>query len=308
MKTSRFEPMPTELQTLKDWVRWSVSQLNAHEVFFGHGTDNSWDEAFYLILAALHLPPDSKELILDARLTFKEQQHLWELLRRRIEERVPAAYLVQESWFAGLSFYVDERVIIPRSPIAELIEAKFSPWIDPLQADRILDVCTGSGCIAVATALNMPGVLVDAIDLSQGALEVAARNVDHYDLDEVVQLLHSDLLQSLPEGTLYDVVVANPPYVSAHEYEHLPDEYHHEPQMALETSDEGLSLVIRLMQEALPHLKPEGVLIVEVGSAQDALVDRFPEIPFTWLTFERGGEGVFLLTHQELKEAQACLR
>lgn len=288
-----------DLITVRDWVRWGISRFHAAELFYGHGTDNALDEALALTLHALHLDHDLPESYLDTRLTQAERKAVLALLRRRFEERIPAAYLTHEAWFAGLKFYVDEHVLVPRSPIAELIEDQFEPWL-AAPAQRVLDLCTGSGCIAIACAYAFAEATVDASDLSAGALAVARRNVQQHGLEDRVNVIESDLFAAL-HGR-YDLIVSNPPYVGAEELAALPDEYRHEPQLGLAAGQQGLDLVLPMLAAAADHLAPEGVLVVEVGSAQQALMERFPEVPFLWLEFERGGEGVFLLSAQQLRE------
>lgn len=292
----------TELHTLRDFIRWGASRFNQAQLFFGHGTDNAIDEAISLVLFALHLPDNTPHILWHTHLTTPEKQAVIALLQQRIQQRIPAPYLTQTAWFAGLRFYVDSRVIIPRSPIAELIEQRFSPWIEAEKITTLLDLCTGSGCIAIASALTLPHIEVDATDISADALAVAQKNVADYGLEQRVHLIQSDLFDELQEKQ-YDIIVCNPPYVNIKEFEALPPEYHREPAIALVGGTDGLRFVQHILQQASYYLKPQGILIVEVGSSQIALQQQYPEIPFTWLEFERGGEGVFLLTAEQVASA-----
>lgn len=289
------------MSTVRDFIRWAVTHFTQNDLVYGHGTDNAWDEAVNLVLTVLHLPPDIDNRVLGARLTGAEKQIIADLVKERIDKRIPVAYLVKEAWFGGYRFYVDQRVIIPRSPIAELIEDEFSPWVEEGTITSILDLCTGSGCIAVACALMLGDVEVDAVDISPDALAVAKINVDRYGVESQVNLIESDLFTAIGDKQ-YDIIVSNPPYVSSQEYKKLPDEYHQEPKQALVCEDDGLSIVKRILVEADRYLTPRGILIVEVGLAQERLEALFEGVPFTWLQFERGGEGVLLLTVDELKE------
>ena len=299
----------TDLQTIRDMVRWAVSRFNEAGLFYGHGTESAWDEAMTLVLRSLHLPHDINPTVLDARLTTSERTQLQRLIQRRINERVPVPYLIHESWFAGLPYYVDERVLIPRSPIAEMIENEFHPWLQIETDDvrHILDLCTGSGCIAVACAKAFPEAEVDASDLSSDALTVAKTNVLRHNVENQVHLHQSNLFDALPQKK-YDIIVSNPPYVDAEDMASLPNEYRHEPAMALEAGPKGLDFAIRIMQTATHYLTPKGILIVEVGNSEYALAEEFPEIPFMWIEFERGGGGVFLLTAQQLEACQSLLK
>jgi ribosomal protein L3 glutamine methyltransferase len=297
------ESAVSELSSLQDLVRWGVSRFSAAELFYGHGTDNAIDETMQLVLHALRLPRNLPAGFMTSRLTAAERRAVVDLLVRRIVERRPAAYLIGEAWFAGMSFYVDERVVIPRSPVAELIGHGFEPWLAGHPVKRVLDLCTGSGCIAVACAEVFEGARVDAADISAGALEVAARNVGRYGLESRIRLLHGDLYAAVPDG-LYDLIVSNPPYVSTTEWEALPAEYRYEPQPGLESGDEGLDCVVRILRRAIDYLAPGGILVVEVGYSRAALERHFPEVMFVWPEFEHGGEGVFVMSHDELHEYQ----
>lgn len=287
-----------ELHTLADFVRWGASQFNEAKLHFGHGTDNAIDEAITLVLHTLHLSA-IPETLWHARLTLQEKQRINELFSRRIGERMPSAYLTNEAWFMNLPFYVDDRVLIPRSPIAELIEQQFRPWVDPDQVMQVLDLCTGSGCIGIAVAMALPNAIVDATDVSLDALAVAERNVERHNLTDQVQLIQSDMFSNLV-GKRYDVIVSNPPYVDAQELAALPPEYAHEPRLGLAAGEDGLIFVKQILRHAMHHLTHHGILIVEVGASAEALIAEYPEIPFTWLDFKRGGDGVFLLTAEQL--------
>ena len=287
------------LQTITDFVRWGASRFAAAGLHFGHGTDNPVDEALVLVRHALHLGHDLPREFYAARLTEAEKHAVLELFERRIVERVPAPYLTGEAWFAGLPFFVDSRVLIPRSPFAELIENGFAPWVDADAVERVRDLCTGSGCIAIACALAMPGAYVDAVELSPEALDVARRNVDQHGVGDRVELLEGDLWAPLA-GRHYDLIVSNPPYVGDDEMGGLPPEYAHEPEVGLRSGPEGLDVVARILEGAAAHLRPAGVLVVEVGTSAGAVSAAWPELPFTWLEFSRGGSGVFLLTAEDL--------
>jgi len=294
-------PIPTELTTIRDFIRFALSQFNASELYYGHGTDNAWDEAIALILQSLHLPHNVDPMVLDAHLIQSEREKLMTLITKRIEKKIPVPYLTHEAWFAGLPFYVDERVLIPRSPIAELIENHFQPWINPEDVFHILDLCTGSACIAIACAKAFPDAEVVGSDISEEALAVAKINVLKHKLEDQVKLYRSDLFDQLPQQQ-YDIIVSNPPYVSTAEMLSLPAEYNHEPQMALEADDLGLAFAKRILKAASSRLTAHGILIVEVGNSEYALAENFPHIPFTWLEFERGGGGVFMLSKTQLDE------
>jgi len=287
--------------SLRDVILAAQAYLEAAEIWFGHGTDNALDEAAWLVSHALGLAPDFAEEILANPLSDSEKATIAALLQRRVDERLPAAYLTGQAWFAGLPFYVDERVLVPRSPIAELITNEFRPWLEPERIERVLDLCTGSACIAIATAFALPQAQVDASDISAGALDVALRNVREHGLEDRLHLFESDLFSGLP-GERYDLIVSNPPYVDATDMAALPEEYQREPALGLEAGSEGLDLVIPMLRDAPDYLQSDGVIIVEVGNSAEALSQQFPHIPFTWLDFEHGGEGVFLLEASQLSD------
>jgi ribosomal protein L3 glutamine methyltransferase len=283
------------LRTLRDLLRFAVSRFNEAGLAFGHGTDNAWDEAAWLILHALHLPPDRLEPFLDAALTETELRQVLELLRRRVESRVPAAYLTHEAWLGDFRFYVDERVIVPRSHIAELLRDGLEPWIDPAAVASVLDLCTGSACLAIIAAHAFPNALVDATELSADALEVARRNVSDYGLADRVRLHLGDLYADLG-NTRYDLIVANPPYVTADSMQALPPEYRAEPELALAAGNDGLDVVRRILERAHEHLTERGILLVEIGDNREALERAYPRVAFTWLETRASTESVFLLT------------
>ena len=286
-------------QTLSSMMKAVAKKLKAAKLFYGHGTDNPEDEAFSLVFQALSLPFSLIDSASSYELKETEIEKVKALLKERIEKRIPLAYLTHEAYFFGLPFYVDERVIIPRSSIGELIEHQFEPWVNPEKVTRILDVCTGSACLAIACALAFEYAAVDAVDLSQDALEVAKINVEKHGVKKQVNLIHSDLFNELPAAR-YDIIISNPPYVSGEEMKTLPAEYHHEPKMAFYSDDHGLALTLRILKEAPKFLNDQGILVVEVGNSDEVLQARFPDIPFTWLEFEQGEGGVFLLTKEEL--------
>lgn len=292
-----------DLITIRDWLRWGASRFHEAKLFFGHGCDNAHDEAAWLILHALHLPPDRPDQIapyLDARLTRHERLAVLELLQQRIARRLPAAYLTHEAWQAGLRFYVDERVLIPRSYFADLLVEGFAPWVeDPDAIEHALDLCTGSGCLAILMAHAFPHAQIDAADISADALEVARRNVADYDLQERVRLVESDLFAGLGKRK-YDLIVSNPPYVTAQAMRELPAEYRHEPKGALAAGEDGLDIVRRILAEAKKYLKPHGLLAVEVGHNRDIMTAAFPQLPLTWLDTTSGEGKVFLLRREDL--------
>jgi ribosomal protein L3 glutamine methyltransferase len=290
-----------QLLTIRDWIRFGASLFNQHKLHFGHGTDNAWDEAVSLVLHAVHFPPDSHTAVLDARLTTEEKKTILALFQTRVQTRLPAPYITHEAFFAGMKFYVDKEVLIPRSSLGEFMEKQLDNWVSPDEIRHVLDLCTGSGCIAVAAAKAFCQAKIDAIDLSEAALRVAQRNISDYGLNQRIRTIHSDLFSGL-RGERYDVILSNPPYVSADEMASLPEEYRHEPVMGLLAEDNGLAIVIKILQQAANFLTPQGLLIVEVGNSEEALAARFPQLPFIWLEFEQSEGGVFLLTREQLQE------
>jgi len=285
--------------TVGDFIQWGADRFDSTDLFFGHGSDNPWDESLSLVLFVLSLPWDSDSKVLDRQLSEKEKIQISDLFDRRINEQIPAAYLTGEAWFAGFNFLVDSRVLVPRSPIAELIEVEFSPWLHDLP-NNILDLCTGSGCIGIACAHYFPQTNITLSDISADALAVAKKNIVMHGLSERVVTTQSDLFGNLGKKT-YDLIVSNPPYVDAEDLASMPKEYHHEPEIGLASGFDGLDFTRRLLRESVEHLSDNGVLIVEVGNSWEALSQAFPTVPFMWLEFERGGHGVFLLTAEELK-------
>lgn len=287
--------------TPRELVLWAEAKFEYAGLSYGHGTRNAREEAVYLVLGALDLPFDYSGAQLDEALDAATLRRLRTLLRKRIATRKPAAYLLHKAWFAGLEFYVDERVLVPRSPIAELIEQGFAPWVDGGRVHRILELCTGSGCIAVACALAFPEAWVEATDISADALAVAWINVERHAVGDRLHLIESDLYQAVPPHR-YDLIITNPPYVPAADVASLPAEYRHEPSLGLAAGDEGLAIVTRILRESAARLSEHGALIVEVGDRQEVLSRRYPRVPFLWFDFEHGGDGVFMLTAAQLRE------
>ncbi len=288
------------LITVRDWLRFAVSRFNEAKLFFGHGSDNAFDEAAYLILHTLHLPLDRLEPFLDASLTHGESEEVQAMIERRVRERIPAAYLTHEAWLGAHRFYVDERVIVPRSFIAELLPEQLAPWVEkPDEVTRALDLCTGSGCLAILAALAFPNADVDAVDLSKDALDVAAKNVADYGLADRIELIESDLFAAL-DGRSYDVILSNPPYVNAESVAALPPEYQAEPALALGSGEDGLDATRQILAAAKSHLNPDGLLVVEIGHNRDVLEAVYPALPFTWLDTEGGEQFVFMLRREDL--------
>jgi len=295
--------MMTAMPRLGEVLDDLASRFDQADLFYGHGTDNAWDEAVYLVFCALQIPFDSNDDIMSRELAPSELKRLEALGQRRIEEHVPVAYLVGEAWFAGMPFAVNEHVLIPRSPIAELIQQHFATLL-PREPERILDLCTGSGCIGIAAALEFPGAMVELADISEEALVLARRNVERYGLQERVQVMHSDLFAGL--AATYDLILTNPPYVSQDEVNELPPEYRHEPALGLVSADEGLEIPLRILRDAPDWLTEDGVLILEVGYSSAVLSERLPQVPLQWLEFANGGDGICRMTRKQLLDYRDC--
>jgi ribosomal protein L3 glutamine methyltransferase len=295
-----------ERATVEQFIRYGAQIFDDAGLWFGHGSDNSFDEAAELVFFGAGLRHEDAPHVYALQLKPAQRDAVLALFERRVRERIPAAYLTRRMWFAGHEFYVDERVLVPRSPIAELIERRFEPWIAAGSIRRVLDIGTGSGCIAIASALALPEARVDAADISDEALAVAVLNIERHAVQARVHALRSDVFKGL-DAERYDVIVSNPPYVGDVELAQLPDEYHREPETGLHGGRDGLDVVRRILAQAHDHLEPGGVLVVEVGNSESALVEAYPGVPFTWLEFERGGGGVFLLTRAQLSELRGEL-
>lgn len=293
---------PKELKTVRDWIRWSATSFARGNLFFGHGTDNAWDEAVALVMWVIQQPFDRLEWVLDARLVESEKFQLAKLVEKRVQQRIPLPYLTGEAWFAGLKFHVTPDVLIPRSPIAELIEGEFQPLLQQYPA-RILDLCTGSGCIGITCAYAFDSASVDVADISSAALDVAQLNIANHDLQDRVSTVESDVFNSI--SGQYDLIVSNPPYVDAQDMASIPSEYQAEPRLALESGDDGLDITRRILAEAAEYLTDNGLLVVEVGNSWEALEATMPHVPFFWPEFENGGHGIFMLTKAQLLEMNA---
>ncbi|MDT8310522.1 MAG: 50S ribosomal protein L3 N(5)-glutamine methyltransferase [Methylophaga sp.] len=296
-----YQAATAELVTLRDFLRWTTSRFHEAQLFYGHGNDDAFNEASQLILHSLQLPvSELPDIFLDARLTADEKQTLLNLIQQRIDKRIPVPYLTHETWFAGLPFYVDDRVLIPRSPFAELIASDFAPWLTaPDNVSHILDMCTGSGCIAIALTYAFSEATVDAVDISSDALDVARINQLKHQLTDRLQLIKSDLWANLDNNQQYDLIISNPPYVGDDEMATLPAEYRHEPATALRADDNGLALVKQIIIGSAQFLTPDGLLFVEVGNSDAAVAERWPTMDFIWLDFEHGGHGIFMLTQPQ---------
>ncbi len=299
------EPLQV-LTTIRDFVRWGSSEFLRNELSFGHGFVDALDEARYLVLHSLSLPYDWPDEYFDTVLTLSEREQVIDILQLRVDSRQPAAYLTRESWFSGLRFYVDERVLVPRSPIAELISGHFQPWVESHRVARILDLCTGSGCIAIAAKYQFPDAEVCASDVSSSALEVAAVNLEQHELTDCIKLYESDLFDSIPLQE-FDVIVSNPPYVDAEDMALLSAEFKCEPELGLRAGEDGLLLVDRILARAGEYLSAHGVLFIEVGNSQPALEQKYDFLPMTWIDFEYGGSGVCCIQAQDLKRQQAAI-
>jgi ribosomal protein L3 glutamine methyltransferase len=298
--------MSAELVTIIDFIRYGASRFGAAGLSFGHSYDNALDEATQLVLHVLHLPHDTGPAYGQAKLVAEERAEVLALFQRRIDERIPACYLTGEAWFAGLSFKSDSRALVPRSPIAELIETSFEPWLGGREVERVLDMCTGSGCIAIATAHYHPHWLVDGVDISPEALALAAENVQRLETKNV-QLRQSDLFKNL-QGEVYDLIVTNPPYVTHAETDALPREYSYEPELGLRAGADGLDLALEILRDAPEHLSEHGLLICEVGESEHALVALLPELPFAWVEFKVGQMGIFVIERQDLVEHHSRIK
>lgn len=296
----------TNLASIADFIRYAYSLMNEQEVFFGHGTDNSWDEAVQLVLQSLHLPWDFDQGMWTCKVSNEEQARLTDHIQRRVYNREPLPYITNQAWFCGYPFFVDERVLVPRSPIAELIQNRFSPWWDEMtEPASILDLCTGSGCIGMACALEYGVSQVDLIDISDDALEVARMNQQKLGLEEQVRCIQSNLFEGLAgENVRYDLIVSNPPYVDANDFATMPEEFKKEPELGLVAGNDGLDLVRIILKQAGKYLNDNGLLVVEVGNSWVAMEEAYPDVPFTWVEFEHGGHGVFVMTAEELKSRE----
>lgn len=284
-------------------LRWTVSRFNAAGLFYGHGTDNAWDEAVQLVLPTVYLPLDVPPEVRNSRLTSSERHRIVERVMRRINDRTPVSYLTNVAYFCGMEFFVDERVLVPRSPIGELIENRFEPFLQQ-EPTRIMDLCTGSGCIGIACAHMFPEAEVDIVDISTDALAVAEQNITDHGLEQQVIPLRSDLLRDIPKDK-YDLIVTNPPYVDQEDMDNLPEEFRHEPELGLAAGSDGLKLVRRILANAPDYLKDDGILICEVGNSMIHMEEQYPHIPFMWLEFANGGHGVFMLTREQLVDCAA---
>ena len=289
------------LTTIRDLVRWTASEFKRSDIFLGHGTDNCLDEALALVMHVLALDYSLPDQYLDCHLSVQEKHQIVELAKKRISTRKPLSYLTGRAFFAGLEFIVSEQVLVPRSPIADLIENAFYPWIEPDRVNSVLDLCTGSGCIGIASAYALPHAQILLSDISQEALSVAQQNIALHHLEDQVTAIKSDVFSDIP-AQQFDLIVSNPPYVSEQEYSLLPDEYHQEPKLGLTAGADGMDIVARILKQSASFLSTMGIIIVEVGASADLLMQRYPNVDFNWIEFERGGGGVFMLSRQELEQ------
>lgn len=299
------------LVTIRDFIRWGASQFNQADLFFGHGSDNALDESLHLVFQVLHLPWDFPESYLDCRLNAEEREKIALLISHRTTSRKPLAYLLNQAWFCELPFYVDERVLVPRSPIAELIAQQFQPWLGDVTVNRVLDLCTGSGCIGIGAAFAFPDSHVDLLDISDGALEVANINIDRHELWGRAQVIKSDLFgafDALLEPPKYQLILSNPPYVDAEDMSDMPEEFTHEPELGLVAGDDGLDFARAILAQAADYLDEQGLLVLEVGNSQWALQDEYPEVPFVWPEFVRGGHGVLILSAEDCRKYQPVFK
>ncbi|UTW01488.1 50S ribosomal protein L3 N(5)-glutamine methyltransferase [Marinomonas rhizomae] len=289
-----------DLTTIKDYIRWTFSRFQQTNLFYGHGTDNPWDEAVQLVMGALKLPLDFDRDMLDCALTYDEKKHILKLVQTRITKREPLPYLLGEAWFMGLPFKVTKDTLIPRSPIISLLESEFTPWLKnyPL---NILDMCTGSGCLGIAAALVFEDAEVDISDISEAALLVATENIERHQVEDRVRAIHSDMFKGLA-GKQYDLIICNPPYVDAEDFESAPAEFHNEPELALTSGEDGLNFTHEFLAQVAHYLQDDGILVYEVGNTEVALQAAYPHIPFMWVELEQGGNGVFILTKEQLSE------
>ncbi|ASG68732.1 50S ribosomal protein L3 glutamine methyltransferase [Francisella halioticida] len=288
------------LHTIRDYIRWCISEMSVNQAYFGHGSDSVWDEAVHLVLSAINVSYDIDSDMVASKLLMEEKQRIIGYVYQRACQRKPLPYILKKAWFAGMEFDIDERVIIPRSPIAELIGNDFAPWVNDIgDVKNVLDLCTGSGCIGIASTTVFEDANITLVDISDDALAIANHNIKKHQITDRVQAVKSDLFANL-KGQRFDVIVSNPPYVDKEDLDSMPKEYHYEPRLALEAGDDGLDLAKKIILEADLYMTENGVLIVEVGNSQYTLIEMCPDIPFTWLSFSDGGDGVFLLTYEEL--------
>ena len=302
------DPALSELSTIRDFIRLGVSRFRHAGLFYGHGTDNAWDESVQLVLHAAGLPWDVNPQALEARLLQTEKQQLLALFERRIEERIPAPYLIGEAWFCGMPFNVDARVLVPRSPIAQWIQQGFTPWLEAVEVERVLDLCTGSGCIGIACAVLYEGAEVDLLDISEDALAVCRSNIERHRLTDRVHALQSDLFGAIEPQQQYQLIVSNPPYVDQADFTSMPAEFSHEPELGLVSGGDGLDICFRILAQAGDYLSDEGLLVVEVGNSEAALRQQLPDLELIWADLPEGGNGVFMITAYDLRQLASRLK